>query len=191
MQIAPSEGDAAVSLLRTTRRSMIMAYRRHVQRLRHVDRTAFIAPGVWLRRDLVMGPHSFVNRGCYLTTGVRIDRYSLLGPNVAIVGNDHLYSRAGVPIAFAGRPDGEITSIGKDVWIGYGATILAGVRVGDGAIIAAGAVVTKDVPAYSIVAGVPAKHVRDRFDESERHVHDSMLNGPLVDGQKCEPKTTH
>ena len=55
--------------------------------------------------------------------------------------------------------------IGNDVWIGYEAVILSGVTVGDGAIIGARAVVTKDVPPYAIVVGVPAKIIRKRFDE--------------------------
>lgn len=55
--------------------------------------------------------------------------------------------------------------IGNDVWIGYEAVILSGVTVGDGAIIGARAVVTKDVPPYTIVGGVPAKPIRRRFDE--------------------------
>ncbi|MBQ3550348.1 MAG: CatB-related O-acetyltransferase [Clostridia bacterium] len=59
--------------------------------------------------------------------------------------------------------------IGNDVWIGWGATLLAGVTVGDGAIVAAGAIVTKDVPPYAIVGGVPAKLIRFRFDEEERN----------------------
>ncbi|WP_376713362.1 CatB-related O-acetyltransferase [Enterococcus hulanensis] len=54
--------------------------------------------------------------------------------------------------------------IGNDVWIGYEATILSGVTIGDGAIIGAKAVVTKDVPAYSVVGGVPAKEIKRRFD---------------------------
>lgn len=54
--------------------------------------------------------------------------------------------------------------IGNDVWIGYEAVILAGVRIGDGAIIGARAVVTKDVPPYTIVGGIPAKEIRKRFD---------------------------
>lgn len=57
------------------------------------------------------------------------------------------------------------TKIGNDVWIGCGAIILSGVTVGDGAIIGAGAVVTKDVEPYSVVAGVPAKQIRKRFDD--------------------------
>ena len=55
--------------------------------------------------------------------------------------------------------------IGNDVWIGYEAVILAGVTIGDGAIIGTRAVVTKDVPPYSIVGGVPAKSIRKRFDD--------------------------
>ncbi len=54
--------------------------------------------------------------------------------------------------------------IGNDVWIGAGALLIGGVTVGDGAVIAAGAVVTKDVPAYTVVGGVPAKEIRKRFD---------------------------
>ncbi|SDB95488.1 Acetyltransferase (isoleucine patch superfamily) [Succiniclasticum ruminis] len=55
--------------------------------------------------------------------------------------------------------------IGNDVWIGYGSIILSGVHIGQGAIIAAGSVVAKDVPAYAIVAGVPAKVIKYRFSK--------------------------
>lgn len=56
--------------------------------------------------------------------------------------------------------------IGNDVWIGYEAVIMSGVKIGDGAIIGTRAVVTKDVPAYTIVGGVPAKTIRTRYDDS-------------------------
>jgi virginiamycin A acetyltransferase len=67
-------------------------------------------------------------------------------------------------IAQAWDYKGDIT-IGNDVWIGYEAVILSGVQIGDGAIIGARAVVTKDVPPYTIVGGVPEKEIRKRFDE--------------------------
>jgi acetyltransferase-like isoleucine patch superfamily enzyme len=60
------------------------------------------------------------------------------------------------------------TVIGNDVWIGKGATVLAGLTVGDGAVVGARAVVTKSVPAYAIVAGNPARILRYRFDEATR-----------------------
>jgi virginiamycin A acetyltransferase len=60
---------------------------------------------------------------------------------------------------------GDVT-IGNDVWVGYEALILSGVSIGDGAVIAARSLVTKDVEPYSIVGGVPAKHLKYRFDEN-------------------------
>ena len=67
-------------------------------------------------------------------------------------------------VAAAWDNKGDIT-IGNDVWLGYEAVILAGVTIGDGAIIGARAVVTRDVPPYTIAAGVPAKPLHKRFDE--------------------------
>mgnify|MGYP005952801053 FL=1 len=67
-------------------------------------------------------------------------------------------------VASAWDNKGDIV-VGNDVWIGYEAVILAGVKIGDGAVIGARAVVTKDVPPYTIVGGVPAKEIRKRFPE--------------------------
>lgn len=69
------------------------------------------------------------------------------------------------PVAEAWDNKGDIV-IGNDVWVGYEAVIMAGVKIGDGAIIGTRAVVTKDVPPYAIVGGVPAKIIRKRFDEA-------------------------
>ena len=66
---------------------------------------------------------------------------------------------------FSWRRDNRVT-IGHDVWIGHGATVLPGVTVGDGAVIGAGAVVSRDVAPYTIVGGVPAKLIRERFPKS-------------------------
>ncbi len=68
-------------------------------------------------------------------------------------------------IATAWDNHGDIV-VGNDVWIGYEAVILAGVTIGDGAIIGSRAVVTKDVPPYTIVGGVPARPIRKRFDDA-------------------------
>ncbi|WEP01107.1 CatB-related O-acetyltransferase (plasmid) [Streptomyces sp. FXJ1.172] len=59
------------------------------------------------------------------------------------------------------------TVVGNDVWFGYRATVMAGVRIGDGAIIAAGAMVTADVPPYTIVGGNPARPIRQRFTDAD------------------------
>lgn len=67
---------------------------------------------------------------------------------------------------FASLPYKGDTVVGNDVWIGYGATIMPGINIGNGAIIGSMAVVTKDVPPYAIVGGNPAKIIRTRFDEA-------------------------
>ncbi|ESW68848.1 MULTISPECIES: DapH/DapD/GlmU-related protein [unclassified Mesorhizobium] len=69
----------------------------------------------------------------------------------------------GVDAAFRARRQAKAVGIGNDVWIGHGAVIMPGISIGNGAIVGANAVVTRDVPAYAIVAGVPAKPLRMRF----------------------------
>lgn len=68
---------------------------------------------------------------------------------------------------FRTTPSGLSLEIGSDVWIGHNVKIIEGVTIGHGAIIAAGSVVTKDVPPYAIVGGVPAKIIRNRFDDED------------------------
>jgi len=65
--------------------------------------------------------------------------------------------------------------IEDDVWVGHGAIILHGVTIGEGAIVAAGSIVTKDVAPYSIVAGGPARKLRDRFDPAQQAAHRRAL----------------
>ena len=94
----------------------------------------------------------------------------------SIVGrNDHRIDVVGKTIWDSGRGDEQLTLIGSDVWIGHGVTILAGSRIGDGSVVAAGALVTKDVPSYKIVAGVPARVVADRFTPKQLEAHVSKM----------------
>lgn len=66
-----------------------------------------------------------------------------------------------------GMPSRGDTVVGNDVWFGHRSTVMPGVRIGDGAIVAAGAVVTADVPPYTIVGGNPARRIRQRFDDAD------------------------
>jgi len=132
----------------------------------------------WSRLATDIKTHEYVYIGpdCRIGPGVEIGAYTMLAPRVAIVGGDHRYDRPGVPMEFAGRAALHRTSIGADAWLGFGCIIIAGVTIGRGAIVAAGAVVTHDVPAYGIVGGVPAKFVRWRFSSpDDRALHDAML----------------
>lgn len=103
---------------------------------------------------------------------LKIGNYCSIAPDVSfVIDGEHNYkliSTYPFKQRYLGGKDvseskGDIV-IGDDVWIGYRATILSGVKIGQGAIIAAGAVVTKDVPPYAIVGGVPAKVIKYRFE---------------------------
>ncbi len=88
------------------------------------------------------------------TGGVDIGNDTLIGPGVRIISYQHRIERSAT---IRSQPvEAKPIHIGRDVWLGANSIILAGVTLGDGAVVAAGAVVRKDVPAYAIVAGVPA-----------------------------------
>ena len=87
--------------------------------------------------------------------------------------DDHITSIPERTIWNSGRGDSFKTKIGNDVWIGHGAIIMGGVTIGDGAIVAAGSVVTKNVEPCTIVGGNPAKFIKNRFsteEEKKRHL---------------------
>ena len=151
-----------------------------VKRLRHVHPTAYVHASAHVARDLEAGPYVYIGRDCDIAPQVTIGRYTMLASGVGIVGADHVWDVPGSPMQFSGRPDQPKTHIGADVWIGHRAIVMRGVTIGDGSVIAAGAVVTKDVPPLQVWAGVPARKLRDRFrtpaDDLE---HNLMLEGEL------------
>ena len=156
--------------------------------LRRVHWTFYLAPGSEVSPDLVAQEFSYVGPGSILGPKVELGAYAMLGPRVAIVGGDHVYDQPGVPIIFSGRPELKPTFVEADAWVGCGAILIAGVRIGRGAIVAAGAVVTKDVPPYEIHGGVPARKIADRFSEPDaRESHDRMLAEPPRRRNFCPP----
>ena len=84
-----------------------------------------------------------------------------MGPRVSLFAENHNYDRTDIPMRAQGCTRQAI-SIGDDCWLGSGSIILAGVKIGRGSIIAAGAIVTQNIPPYSIVAGNPARVIRSR-----------------------------
>lgn len=129
-----------------------------------------------------MHPGSMFGFGSYMNSGfvrsnVRVGRFCSIGRNVTLGSGAHDFHAASTSSFFKinSNPqrlklaDNNLrirVDIGNDVWIGDNAYIMSGVNVGNGAIIAAGAIVTKDVPDYSIYAGVPAKSIGSRFENS-------------------------
>ncbi|WP_284641760.1 xenobiotic acyltransferase family protein [Paenibacillus silviterrae] len=128
-------------------------------------------------REVSIGDHTYVTLNGYLFSG-QIGKYCSIGPNCMIGMPEHpLHYVSTSPATYGPGNRLQLQSlwndvsrppkIGNDVWIGINATILQGVTVGDGAIIAAGSVVTKDVPPYAIVGGIPAKVLKYRFGEEQ------------------------
>lgn len=97
---------------------------------------------------------------------IRIGNDVLIGPNVVLRSADHRFERIDVPIRNQGHVAGEIV-IEDDVWIGANVVIVSGVRVGRGAVLAAGAIVTSDVAPRTVVGGVPARLIKSRGGKPE------------------------
>lgn len=159
--------------------SWLMA-RRHG--LRDVGQGLSLAGTSFFWGRVACGDYCFINRGCYLAGDITLGHFVMLAANVAIVGGDHDITAAGRPLRFAGRGETLPVVIGDDVWIGHGAIILHGVTVGEGAVIAAGSVVTRDVPPYAIVAGSPARPLRQRLEGDARAGHERMLAAYRANG---------
>lgn len=90
-----------------------------------------------------------------------IGRYSAIGPHSVIMTYNHLFEDASIPIRFQDLELKKV-KIGEGVWLGAHVVVLPGVTIGDGSVVGAGAVVTKDIPPYSVAVGNPAKVIRKR-----------------------------
>ncbi len=127
---------------------------------RAIDPTVRVLPPfhVDTGRHLRIGRNVFVNHGCTAMDfgGIDIGDDVLIGPNVHLISSGHPLDPATRRRSVTVAP----VRIGRGVWIAAGATVLQGVTVGDDAVVGAGAVVTKDVPPRTLVAGVPAQVVR-------------------------------
>lgn len=107
-----------------------------------------------------------------------VKKYAAIGAGCIIIPGDHVPT-VGIPQYLAGRlhindVDGEIV-IGEDAWVGAGTILLSHCNIGRGAVVAAGAVVSKEVPPYAVVAGIPAKIIATRFSVEQILKHESIL----------------
>lgn len=148
------------------------------------------------RGAIISAPHSLVV-GDQVAVGPRsviqvngiIGDYALIGMHVQIVGReDHAIQQVGIPmldstwVADREPTERDAVQIGRDVWIGASAVVLSGVTIGEGSIIGAGSVVTKDIPAYSIAVGNPARVVGRRFESADQELlHSQSILGLLRD----------
>lgn len=133
--------------------------------------------------NISIGNHVLIGEGAVLMCAlapIQIGDHVLFGPNVTVITGDHRMDCVGrymydikpedklpendLPVVFAG-----------DNWIGANSTVLKGVTIGEGAVVAAGSLVTKDVAPYTVVGGVPAKKLKDRFTPEQLAEHKRLL----------------
>ena len=117
-----------------------------------------------VKRNVSVGDNVFINSQCYFEAmaPIVIGNNVLLGYGTALLTTNHNFKKPKLLIREQGIASKAIT-IQDDVWIGARATILPGVTIGQGSVIAAGAVVTKNVEPYSIVGGIPARFIKKRY----------------------------
>jgi acetyltransferase-like isoleucine patch superfamily enzyme len=134
--------------------------------------TTFWAP----RRKIRLGNNVGIGSNCVFLSDLTIGNDVLIAPHVALLSRyPHRYDVVGTSIFQSPRDDKDDIVIEDDVWIGFGAIILSGVRIGRGSVIAAGAVVRKDVPPYSILIPRQECFLKNRFTVEEIEEHEIGL----------------
>ena len=135
--------------------------------IKHCGKNVNIEKGAKFTPLLSIGDNSGIGINCEINGPVSIGNDVMMGPEVVIYTSGHKFDRMDIPMWKQGSTEPRAVTIGDDVWIGRRVIIMPGVRVGNGCVIGAGAVVTKDVPDYCVVGGVPAKVLKRRKVEDE------------------------
>lgn len=131
--------------------------------LKYVGKEVNWGKNVQVPYDLCIGDESGIGNNAKIDFKVTIGKFVMMGRNVTILTHNHNTTRVDIPMCKQGNTENTCLSIEDDVWIGDNVIITPGVaKIGTGSILAAGAVVTKDVPPYTIVGGNPARIIRER-----------------------------
>lgn len=128
----------------------------------HVGSNVNIEHGAMITSLMTIGDNSGVGINAKMHGRVTIGRNVMMGPDCIIYTKNHAFSDTSVPMCEQGFQEEKPVTIADDVWIGGRVIILPGVNIGEGAIVGAGAVVTKNVPPYAIVGGNPARVLKLR-----------------------------
>ena len=121
----------------------------------------------FIHKNTEIGDCSGVGYACVINNGCTIGENVMMGPEVLIYTQNHCTNRVDIPMCKQGMRDARPVTIEDDVWIGARVVILPGVTLGCGSVIGAGAVVSKDVPPYSVCVGNPARVVKSRKNKEE------------------------
>lgn len=175
-------------------KKLLSLLRRLQTRLKTLGKSHYLSHGsdlhvgsgtrLWALHKLQIGHHVYIGKQVHIEANCEIGDFCLIANRVAIIGrHDHDFRAVGFPVRYApwvgsqrfpSAYADEKAVIESDVWLGYGATVLTGVTIGRGSVVAAGSLVVSDIPAYAIVAGVPARVMGQRFPDQQtitRHEH--------------------
>jgi len=117
-------------------------------------------------RTLRVGHRAQIGMGSRIDRDVTIGDDVLMGPDVVIISVGHAFESVDLPINQQGGTERRPVVIGRDVWIGTRVLILPGGKIGEGSVIGAGSIVSRNIPPFSVAVGVPAKVVRTRHKRS-------------------------
>lgn len=164
------------------RKSLLGSFSSYGTNFRFDPTSKFIDP-----QCMVFGDDVFVNTGAHFSGRITVGKDVMFGPNVSIFAHDHYFAVKGktlneVESIWRHKP----VSIGDHCWIGASVTIVSGVHVGIGSVVAAGSVVTKDCPPYCLMAGNPAVPVRKIFDDHCLVEHLTLLGTSIEQAKDIE-----
>jgi maltose O-acetyltransferase len=134
------------------------------QMLDQCGRDVNVEHGAWFGsgRGIRLGERSDLGMDSLIIGPLVVGRDVMMGPRCILLASSHAFASVDVPMNAQGFVEDRPIVIEDDVWVGAGAIILPGVRIGTGSVVGAGSVVTKDVPPWTVVAGNPARAVRSR-----------------------------
>ena len=158
----PASNTPLTRWCRIVRRYICRGLFKHAGRNINVEQGAYFGSG----SQISLGDNSGIGIDCQLHGSIQIGNNVLMGPEVMIFTRNHRFDRLDIPMSEQGNTADKPVVIGDDVWLGARAIVLPGVVIGQGSIIAAGAIVSKPVPDYAIVGGNPARVIRSRRDVS-------------------------
>lgn len=127
----------------------------------NIEKNAVFSAKVSLGSRSGIGINARINGRCVIGDDV------MMGTDCVIITRSHRHDRTDIPMMDQGFEEERPVFVGNDVWLGDRVIILPGVHIGDGCIIGAGSVVTRDIPPYSVAAGIPAKVIKDRKNAEE------------------------
>jgi acetyltransferase-like isoleucine patch superfamily enzyme len=137
-------------------------------------------------KKICIGDHVYIGKGAYMSAseGIRIGNGVVIGPELMVMGGDHGFDQVGRLIhQVTGGGENRPVLIEDDVWIGGRVTILKGVAIGEGAVIGAGSIVTKNVHPYTVNAGNPARKIRTRYSRAQLEAHLKIVKSRYSIGQ--------